>query len=82
MATIVDQLHDEVDTLEEMRERAKGLVISAIRDNLRAALDETGDIGAALVLLAIKAEDDLTDLTTETFKRFAELAQERTPPDA
>ena len=72
-----EQLHSEIDALEDLRERARVITEKVIRDNLRTVLDQTHDIGAAMVLLAKIVENELTELTTEAFRSGVGFAQTR-----
>lgn len=77
MPGLLQALHDEIDALEGVREEARSLVVDTIRDNLKAALGEAKDIGAAMVLLAQLTEDELTDRTTEWFRLGVSFAARR-----
>lgn len=74
---MLDMLHDEIDKLEDFRDRAKEIVENVVHANLRQALDETHDIAAAMVLLAQMVEAELTELTTEAFKAGIGFARSR-----
>lgn len=73
-----NQLHDEIDQLEEFRGQARALVERVISENLAAALMEAGDdIGGAMAILAGLVEEELTDLTTTAFGAGVKFAKQR-----
>lgn len=73
-----EQLHDEIDTLEEEVERCGAAAAQLIRERLRDLLRETNDPLLAMSLVAVELEDKVvTDQTTEAFVLHAELAQRR-----
>lgn len=74
---IRDQLHDVIDFVEGARNSTAELVKKIIQDNLEQALEKTGDIEAAMQMLAQEVEEELTDVTTEVFQTSAELAKAR-----
>ena len=75
---MLNQLHNEIDRLEEIRNRAKETARKAVVDNLRPALEASGqDIAKAMILLAQIVEDEITDLTTEAFHMGVGFARER-----
>lgn len=72
-----DVLHDEIDHAEEMRNRAEALVRKVFKNNFAMVMNEVDDPTRGLEILAAMVEDELTDLSTETFKTSAELAGRR-----
>jgi hypothetical protein len=77
MAALTDQLHDEVDAREEVRNAMAEEVKAVVMAGLKAAL-EMGDMRAALRFLAEKVEDEVvTDATTAEFQRAAKAAAKR-----
>ena len=74
---MLDTLHDEVDELERVRDEAREIAERVIRENLKAVVAETKDIGAAMVRLTQLCEDELTDRTTEWFRLGASFAEKR-----
>jgi hypothetical protein len=74
--SLADQLHDEVDTIEEIQERAAALVEEAralLREALVAGASEKALLGAAVIFIG----DGITDATTEAFREAATWARKR-----
>jgi len=69
---LTDKLHDEIDVKDEAYNDALDIVSQTIRDHLQQAIDETGDIGGAMLWLAHKVEENLVNLTTKTVRQVAE----------
>jgi hypothetical protein len=74
---IRDMLHDAIDFQETQKNKAAEIVYRIVKDKLAEALNETPDIESALLYLAEKIDEELTELTTETFQGMAEMAEER-----
>ena len=72
-----DQLHSEIDQLEELRIRAKQAAEDTVVRMLEDAVDATGDIGNAMRVLADEVGAELADLTTESFLTGVEFARQR-----
>lgn len=77
---LTDLLHDDIDARESVRNDIADRVYGIVRANLEKALEETGDIGKAMAVLAEMVEDELTEVTTEEFQRAAKAATERSKP--
>lgn len=77
MKSLTDHLHDEVDEIERLREKARDMAEQLVRDRLGAAFDGTAEIEAALASVAMEVEDGLTDTTTEALQSMARLAAKR-----
>ncbi len=78
MADLVEVLHDELDALEDLRERADAVVTEVIEQFMAELLATTGDPAASLGLIAAEVDRRLADLTTEAFKRGVDFAYKRT----
>jgi F0F1-type ATP synthase membrane subunit b/b' len=76
MTDFRDILHDEVDAIESLKERARELVQQAIEKVLPDAVDKN-DIPTALALVADHVEEGLTDLTTEALQLGATFHSKR-----
>lgn len=82
MADLLNTLHDEIDQLEDFRNRARAIVVDVIKNELAGALDAVAaagapDIPAAMMLLAARVEEELAPLTTEAFKAGVGFARKR-----
>ena len=73
---MLDQLHSEIDRTEILREKARTIVIAAT-SRVREAVEATGDVPSALVLIAQAVEEDLAALTSEAFAEGVGFARER-----
>ena len=62
-----DQLHNEIDQLEELRIRAKQTSDQVVTDRLGEIIDQTEDIGKMMKGLAEAIEEEMASLTTEAF---------------
>lgn len=76
MADFRDLLHDQIDSQEEFRIKAR-LIIESLRGELAGIVAETGDTEHALEIIAAMAEDELADLTTDAVHASAEFAMKR-----
>ena len=74
---MLDQLHNEIDRIEAMKNRAKRAAIETVETELPRLLEETGDLVASLVAVAEIVEDRMADLTTEAFTQGVEFSRER-----
>lgn len=77
MTDMREKLHDEVDKIEEQRARAKERVEDVVRSALTDAVELTGDIGDALLVIAESVEDELAAITTEAFQMGRSFARAR-----
>lgn len=81
MAVTADKLHDEIDAMDEVLERAGSEAERIYRARVKELLREVGIEDGGVVLLGMIAreiEDKVVDPeTSEAFVRFAELAQQR-----
>lgn len=80
MASLEDQLHDEIDDSEARIELAHAAVGLVLRDRLIQLVNERG-AQEALVALVELIEDDLVDLTTEAFRVGVSHARKRPEVD-
>jgi two-component SAPR family response regulator len=74
MATLVDQLHDQIDFEEDLRERARD-VVEELRGSMADAVEETGDVTEAMELIAMAVDNALNDLTTEAVQKSFQFAR-------
>jgi hypothetical protein len=79
---ILDQLHDEIDQLEDLRNRVKLIVERVVRDEIFAAVEASRGMGedvltTTLILLARRVEHEITPITTEAFKTGVQFAEKR-----
>lgn len=82
MPSLRDQLHDEVDAIEEITNRTRADVISILDNELPKAIEGSGDIVAALVAVTELIENRLADLTTEAYESGVETAKKRVAVDS
>ena len=81
MPDMLNQLHDEIDDLEGLRERATTIGKNAKAQVSRAleVVSEEGfpDIPAAMELLAAAIEEELAPLTTDAFNQGVKFSRDR-----
>ena len=76
--TMHNQLHNELDQLEDLRGRSKAIVESVIAENITKALEVTqGDVRKTMELLALLVEEELSALTSEAFATGMAFARQR-----
>lgn len=75
--TLEDHLHDEIDALEDLRDKAREIVKNVAKDVLDQAFKNLPDAEQAFSAVAHEVEADLAQLTTEAVKRMAKLAKNR-----
>jgi regulator of replication initiation timing len=77
---MLNQLHNEIDELEDLRERAGEIVRDIVENELEEILEEASDdaeAGDIMVAIAERVEERLTDLTTEAFHVGVGFAAQR-----
>lgn len=72
-----DLLHDEIDEIEALAQKARQATIEIVERELPAALERTGNITAAMVEVAQIVEARMADLTTEAFETGVNFSQKR-----
>ena len=72
-----DLLHDEVDALEELRDKANRIVMDTVKEHLDDLLTKTTSSRELLTALSILVENKLATLTTEAVNEGARLAEKR-----
>lgn len=63
-----EALHDEIDSIESVRNRVAEIVDEVVSKNITRALNETETAEEALEFLAALVEDEMTDITTAEFQ--------------
>lgn len=75
---MLNQLHDEIDVLERLRNEAKAKTEAIIKENVAAALEAAdGDFDRMIELLALAVEEQMDSLTTQAFQLGASFSEER-----
>jgi len=70
-------LHDEIDKIETLSNKARQTTIEIVEAELPAALERTGDVVQALAEVAHAVEEKMADLTTEAFEAGVEFSRKR-----
>jgi len=70
-------LQDEIDTLEEHRERAKAAAERFVRASMVDTVEILGDFAEGLVAVVAALEDELAPITTEAFESGVEFSRRR-----
>lgn len=81
MPTLDTQLHKEIDTLEDLQNRARQLVADTLARHMQQAIDSTASVPAAMRALGEIVEDGLAEITTEAFKAGVGFAKDRKDTD-
>lgn len=75
-AELAERLHDEIDEQEELAERARDVVMR-LKARFTELVKGTDDTVAAMEALAVLAEVELDELTTEAVQRGYRAGEKR-----
>jgi len=74
--SLSQMLHDEIDFDEGMISEAFGAV-DEVKSAMADAVEQTGDIEAAMILIVQLLDSKLADTTTKSFKSHVDFARGR-----
>lgn len=77
MADLREVLHDEIDKVEELKDDARQVIATVVKDELAGIVSNAPDLRTAMKQIADRVEDGLEPLTRKAFKAGVGFSRRR-----